>query len=282
MQEQLRRLRARPRDSEGSENSIFPRPYEEDSPAPVVGFRDPALRHVRNRAIFRWVITTVILMTFVFAVLSLYWGALYHVSDTVSSLAVWVIDFDGVPPFDMAPTIVGPAMRELTASQASHETSRLGWSYLPPSEFDNDPTKVFQAVYHHEVWAAIIVNPNATSMLRSAIATGNSTYEPMGACQLVYIAARDKTNWYDFILPEINMFMQNAQKTVGQKWIDHILPNASDPTILANMQNASQALNPAIGFSQYNLRPFWPYTTLPAVGIGLICMLKSLKDSPGY
>jgi hypothetical protein len=39
------------------------------------------------------------------------------------------------------------------------------------------------------------------------------------------------------------------------------------------MQAVPQAINPAIGFSQYNLRPFFPYTSIPAVSIGLIYLI---------
>ena len=108
-------------------------------------------------------------------------------------------------------------------------------------------------------------------MLYSAIANGNSSYEPLGACQLIYQDSRDDTNWYDFMLPIISAFMTEAQSMVGRQWAQMVLQNASDPTILSNMQNVPQAINPAIGFSEYNLRPFFPYTGIPAVSIGLIC-----------
>lgn len=108
-------------------------------------------------------------------------------------------------------------------------------------------------------------------MLHSAIANGNSSYEPLGACQLIYQDSRDDTNWYDFMLPIISAFMTEAQGTVGKQWAQMVLQNASDPSILSNMQKVPQAINPAIGFSEYNLRPFFPYTSIPAVSIGLIC-----------
>jgi hypothetical protein len=49
------------------------------------------------------------------------------------------------------------------------------------------------------------------------------------------------------------------------------MQRANDPAVLSNIQNVPQALNPAIGFSEFNLRPFYPYTAIPAVSIGLIC-----------
>jgi hypothetical protein len=70
------------------------------------------------------------------------------------------------------------------------------------------------------------------------------------------------------------MFMTEVTSRVGQEWSRMVLQNASNPTILRNIQAAPQALSPAVGFSQYNLRPFYPYTAIPAVGIGLIVSSK--------
>jgi hypothetical protein len=85
--------------------------------------------------------------------------------------------------------------------------------------------------------------------------------------------SRDDTNWYDFMLPIISPFMTQAQSMVGQRWAGMVMQNASNPTALGNIQAVPQAINPAIGFSEYNLRPFYPYTGIPAVSIGLICKL---------
>lgn len=181
------------------------------------------------------------------------------------------MDFDGIAPYDSgnAP-VVGPLITQLTQQMLQADV-HLGYGSLPPSQFDNDPIQVRQAVYDWDCWAAIIVNPNATAMLYSAIQNGNTSYDPMGAMQLIYQDARDDTNWYDFLSPQLNMFMTEATSMIGQQWAQMVLKNASDPIILRNIQAVPQALSPAVGFSQYNLRPFYPYVAIPAVSIGLIC-----------
>jgi len=73
--------------------------------------------------------------------------------------------------------------------------SHLGFESMPPSAFNNDPIAVRQAVYDFKAWAAVIINPNATAMLYSAIRNGNASYDPLGAIQLVYSDSRDDTNW---------------------------------------------------------------------------------------
>ncbi|KAF2873467.1 hypothetical protein BDV95DRAFT_489965 [Massariosphaeria phaeospora] len=247
--------------------------HEEGEKTPV-GFWDPSLKHVRKRAISKWIVTTLVLMTFILGVLSIYWGVFFRVETRLKHLLVYVVDFDGVAPYDTGnPPLVGPAIVQLTEKMVQSGQPTLGFGTRLPSEFNNDPLQVRQAVYDWDAWAAIIINPNATAMLYSAIATGNASYDPLGACQLVYQDARDDTNWSNFMSPIISMLMTEAQSTVGTLWAQNILQNASNPTTLANIQAVPQALNPAIGFSHFNLRPMYPYTTLPAVSIGLIYLI---------
>jgi len=109
--------------------------------------------------------------------------------------------------------------------------------------------------------------------LYQAVASGNTSYDPIGACQLVYQDSRDDTNWYDFMLPLISKVQTQAQSQVGEKWAKMVLQNASDANALQRIQAVPQAINPAIGFSEFNLRPFYPYTSIPAVSIGLIYLI---------
>jgi hypothetical protein len=248
---------------------------EKPSERTPVGFWHPDLRQVRNRAFVKWLITTVFLMGFILAILSLYWAVFFNVEKRLSHLLVYVVDMDGASPYDNtgnAP-FVGPTITQLVQQQLSSGEPTLGWSVRPGSDFHNDPIAVRQAVYNFDAWAAVIINPNASALLYSAIVNGNTSYDPLGACQLVYQDARDDTNWFDFMSPIITKFMTEAQSMVGQQWAQMAMQNASDPAVLANIQSVPQAINPAIGFSEFNLRPFYPYTGIPAVSIGLICEL---------
>lgn len=257
------------RTAEGSGNG----PKTEDGDPKPVGFWHPELRKVRNRAFAKWIITTAFLMAFILAVLSLYWGVFFQVENRLKHLAVYVVDMDGNSPYDNTghQPLVGPTITQLVQEQLSSSKPTLGWSIRSGSEFNNDPLQVRQAVYNWDAWAAIIINPNATALLYQAVATGNTSYDPLGACQLVYQDARDDTNWYDFMLPLISQFMTQSQSMVGKKWAGMVMQNASDASALAKIQAVPQAINPAIGFSEFNLRPFFPYTGIPAVSIGLIC-----------
>jgi len=249
--------------------------YDGDDEPQAVGFWHPGLRQVRNRAFAKWTVTTAFLMAFILAVLSIYWGVFLDVQNRLHHLAILVVDFDGVAPYDQAGTrpFVGPTITELVQKTLNQDMPTLGWDIRSASEYNNDPLRVRQAVYDFKAWAAIIVNPNATAMLYSAVTHGNASYDPRGACQLVYQGSRDDTNWFNFIAPTISKFQTEAQTMVGKQWTSMVLQNASNPATLSNMQNAPQALSPAIGFSEFNLRPFYPHTSTPAVSIGLIYLI---------
>ncbi len=57
-------------------------------------------------------------------------------------------------------------------------------------------------------------------------------------------------------------------------WAKQVLAKAaSNTTLLTNMQNAPQAISPAIRFSTFDLRPFFPPVATPAITIGLIYLI---------
>lgn len=247
---------------------------QDETPKPV-GFWHPSLKHVRLEAFSKWILTTGILMAFILGCLSLYWAVFYNLPQNLGALVVYVVDFDGAfAPYNDVTPVVGPAITQLAEQMVNGATPTLAYTIVEPSVFNNDPMQVRQAVYDWEAWAAIIINPNATSLLSAAIQNGNTSYDPLGACQLVFIDSRDDTNWYDFLNPQLSMFQTEATSMVGEMWTKQVMQEAATNTALVtNAARVPQALSPAIGFSQYNLRPFFPYTAIPAVSIGLIYLI---------
>lgn len=265
-------------DQDGQQQESGEQDEEQQSQTPApVGYWDPSLKAVRHEAWLKWTITTGFLMAFILGCLSIYWGVFTHTAANLTSLHIFVADFDGqVAPYNTTgeEPIVGPAIQRLANHMVQSSAPSLG--YLPRSaaDFNYDPIQVRQDIYDFKAWAAIVINPNATSMLYSAIRNGNTSYDPLGACQLVYVQARDHTNWGSFIYPQLAPFMTEASTMVGEMWTQMVMENAtSDQSLIRNAANVPQALSPAIGFSQYNLRPFYPYTTIPAVSVGLIYLI---------
>ncbi|KAF9638605.1 putative mnng and nitrosoguanidine resistance protein [Lasiodiplodia theobromae] len=215
-------------------------------------------------------------MAFILAVLSIYWATFHHLPANIKKLVVYVVDMDGTGPYTASATghapIVGPAITKL-ATQMSQQSVTLGYRIMSGEAFKNDPVQVRLAVYKQEAWASIVINPNATALLYSTVQTGNSSYDPLGACQVTYVEARDETTWHNYIQPLLDQFIIQATTTASRRWASAALQNASDPAVLANLRAAPQALSPAIGFSRYNLRPFYPYVAEPTVTIALIYLI---------
>jgi hypothetical protein len=73
--------------------------------------------------------------------------------------------------------------------------------------------------------------------------------------------------------PLISAYMTEATSAVGKQWTKMVLQNSTNATLMRNAALVPQALSPAIGFSQYDLRPFYPYQIIPSVSIGLIYLI---------
>ncbi|MCJ1304249.1 hypothetical protein MMC08_007061 [Hypocenomyce scalaris] len=243
-----------------------------EGPPQPVGFWDPSLNKVRWQVFRLWARTTLILAAFILTVLSLYWAALYHVESNLSSLIIFVVDFDGqLAPYTGVTPLVGPMITQTTEAMVASGPIHLGYGTLPPSSFNNDPMQVRKAVYEQQAWAAIVINANATALLQQAVDTGNASYDPLGACQVIWVEARDQDTYYDYVLPELNTLQTQITSQFGQTWAGMVLANTSISR--ANLQRAPQALSPAIGFSQFSLRPFDPPQIIPAITIGLIYLI---------
>lgn len=205
------------------------------------------------------------------------WGSLFHATKNLRSLNIAIVDFDGqVAPYDndgITP-FFGPAIVKMAQEKLDSGKPTLGYWPLPPSKFNNDPIQVRQAVYDFHYWGAIIINPNATAAATYAAGSGDSSYDPTGAAQIIFVESRDDTAWDGFIWPALSDFLFDAQTQIGGQWAKKILQESTtNSTLRNNMVNAPTALSPGLAFAHFNLRPFYPYTMTPTVTVGLIYLI---------
>jgi hypothetical protein len=217
------------------------------------------------------------LCLFVLGILSLYWAVLFRVENNMSSLKIWIVDFDGQDePFNKTNAdpndgpIVGPIVMR-NAAQLMQSAGSLGFSIKRPSDFENDPMAVRMSIYNEEAYAAIIVNTNATALLRSAISQRNTSYDPKGAGQIVLISARDQSTYSSYVLPGVFEFQLAAGTAFGLEWSSLLGKNGS--ALVDGALSVPQAINPAIGFTLIDLRPFNPPMATPSISIGLIYLI---------
>lgn len=204
--------------------------------------------------------------------MSLYWGVLFRVNGNLRALIVQVVDFDGqVAPYNNVQPVVGPAVTKITQQLFDSSEPSLGYVTLSPAQFNNDPLRVREAVYDWDSWAAIVINPNATALLQEAVATGNASYSPTGSVQIIIQTARDSTTVSSYILPQMDMFIEEFSASFGPMWASMVMSNTS--LTRENLVAASVAVNPGITPLLYDLRPFQPPTATPTVSIGLIYLI---------
>ena len=267
----------------------------EGQAVPAVSFFDPALKEVRRRAFYQWsrtgmskyrtriffrvmwtenliqadILLVSILCVFVLAVLSIFWGMQYSTESKLTELKVWVVDFDGqTDDYRTSTPVVGPAVISTAQEYINSPDLHLGYMIQNASTFDNDPWAVRQAVYDEHAYAAVIINPNATSLLRAAITQHNTSYDPTDVIQTIIITARDQNTYYSYILPDLTLFQNAVLASFGPQWAQTLITTTKNLTMIP-----PQAINPAIGFTTIDLRPFTPAVTAPAVTIGLIYLI---------
>lgn len=225
-----------------------------------------------NALLLTFALVVLILFIYILLVLSLFNGVFFHIPNNMSSLIVYVVDFDGqVAPYQGGTPLVGPMIVQTTEQIARSDGPHLGYITMPPSHFDNDPMVVRKAVYDFKAHAAIIVNANATALLRQAVDQGNTTYDPNGAAQIIYVSARDQNTIPTYVVPQLTAFEKVATAQFGIQWARTITQNSS--ISLPTLQKGPQALSPAIGFTTIDLRPFGPANITPAVSISLIYLI---------
>ncbi|RHZ47006.1 SNG1 family protein [Aspergillus thermomutatus] len=241
-----------------------------EPPQASVGFWDPALRETRKRIIFLWGRTILGLCVFILCVLSLYWAIQFRSEDRLHTLTIWVVDFDNqVEPYknESITPIIGPAVTDVANRFIESDTEHVGYKIRSPADFNYDPWAVRQGVYDELAYAAIIVNPNATTLLYDAVTNGNSSYDPNGAAQFIIISARDQTTYSSYIDPALSSFQLDVLAEFGPRWIQTLAQQSM------NISRVPQAVNPAIGFQKVDLRPFGPAAATPSVTIGLIYLI---------
>ncbi|KAI1878888.1 hypothetical protein JX265_003065 [Neoarthrinium moseri] len=256
-----------------AENGISHSDRHYTQPHQSVGFWDHRMSKVRAHVLRLWAQTVVIILCFIMAVLALYWAVLFSVQDNMRSLTVQVVDFDGqAAPYENVEPFIGPMITTLAQQTVDKiEEPSLGYTVVPPADFDYDPIAVRQSVYDYHSYAAIIINPNATALLTEAIAIGNTTYDPTGAIQMILLSARQETTYSNYIVPQFETFTKMFMSQFGPMWAQRLTSN--DSITKAMLGAAPSAVNPGVSPLTIDLRPFQPAAATPSVTIGLIYLI---------
>lgn len=68
--------------------------------------------------------------------------------------------------------------------------AHFGWTIKPSSDYPNGIQDVQDSILRQDAWVAVVVNANATTAWRQALADGDASYDPTGAMTIYYQSAR--------------------------------------------------------------------------------------------
>ncbi|KAJ1305782.1 hypothetical protein OPQ81_010512 [Rhizoctonia solani] len=137
-------------------------------------------------------IIIMMLVVLMWTALPLYWGSLAPGLSHAPNFKAWVVDFDGGP--------LGAFVTESIINSTKTGNKHLDWELKSASEFSS-VQDVSHQVVEEKVWAAITINPGASSTLYIARAYGDYTYDQTKAVTLYIEQARSENAVGQLIAP---------------------------------------------------------------------------------
>ncbi|KAI9463645.1 hypothetical protein BJY52DRAFT_1252871 [Lactarius psammicola] len=204
----------------------------------------------------------VVLILFALAVLSIYWGSLWHTPTHVHNLNAWVVDFDG--------SDVGQFVsRAVVASSGSPTT--ITWNAVSANLFPNGVQDLENAVVQNKAWAIIAINSNATETLNAAVVAADSAYTPNRTITVYVIEGRNENAYRGIIRPNIETVLGGATESFNTQYIQSIPGRSSNLTTL--LVNAPELVSQPTSYTLVNTRPFDIPVATAVEFVGLIYML---------
>ncbi|BGP07218.1 hypothetical protein JCM10049v2_003049 [Rhodotorula toruloides] len=192
----------------------------------------------------------------VWACLSIFWGSTYLLEHYFPNAKVYVYDFDSTANQN---PLLGPAVVQYLRSTLDAPV-HMGVIIRDPTgkTFDD----VAKEIVGEKAWAAVVINANATSNFREAVAgTGgllNGRWAPEGAISLVISGAR----WYqvtdDYILPYLGEQMRTPTQQASRQAVARYLSTVTPATLGGLSQTQQAALSTPFSYQNTDLRPIHP------------------------
>ncbi|KAE9396701.1 hypothetical protein BT96DRAFT_958115 [Gymnopus androsaceus JB14] len=202
---------------------------------------------------------TIALIIAMFAIFSIYWGALWKAP--AHQLNGWVVDFDH--------SNIGSVVVE--ALQASSASTYIRWTAVSSSNFPGGASQVGDEVVDEKTWIAVVVNANATSNLQSAVSSVDSSYNGSSAIVVYGNQARSENGYNTILLPTVEAALISITQSFALQFATELASTSSNLTNL--LANAPQTVTQPISFTVDNLRPFDIPVATAMTYVGLIYTL---------
>ncbi|KAG1802704.1 uncharacterized protein HD556DRAFT_1331824 [Suillus plorans] len=221
---------------------------------------DPATSSARKGWLKISIFGVLVLFVMIWGVLPIYWAALGRSYNNVHNLSGYVVDFDG----GEIGQAVTQAFKNITGSQ------QMSWLILDAAQFPGGPDEVAQALLDHRCWAAVTVNPQASTNLNASINAANASYNTTQAVTAYLTSGRNENIYRGTITPQVISILTN---------ISHIF-SLSNSQLLASRSDISTLLQTApllviqpLAFTINDIRPFNVPVASAVDYVGLIYLL---------
>ncbi|KIM36235.1 hypothetical protein M413DRAFT_31832 [Hebeloma cylindrosporum] len=224
------------------------------------GFSDRSKEGAVARATYLKIFVGGCFMTVVliFAVFSIFWGALWKIP--AHNLPGWVVDFDG--------GLIGQSVVQALSAQPG--ASKVTWTVVPASQFPGGAHEVGAAVLEEHTWVAIVINPDSSSRLTASLTAPNATYNGADAITVFAVEGRNENAFRSLIRPSVQGIMDG----ISQATAIQVAQRASSlPTLISILTTSPQTIVSPVSYRFDNLAPFDMPIATAVTFVGLIYQL---------
>ncbi|KIM31251.1 hypothetical protein M408DRAFT_327517 [Serendipita vermifera MAFF 305830] len=228
-------------------------------------FWAPEIAHLRALYFKIMIMSTILLTVIVWICLPVYWGSLWKGPELTGNIHALVINRDdGI----IGSTVAG-ALINSTTSGSQH----LGWEEVDPSTFATDED-VAEAIVDEAAWIAVVITSGATSRLAAARATGDTSYNPMGAISVYYAQARNEVATGNYLMPITQAVLNRVTVQLGAQLSAQYLQSiAGNQTAVGLLARAPLTISNPVSFQLFNLRPYTSQVASAVTLVGFIYMI---------
>ncbi|KAF9052135.1 hypothetical protein BJ165DRAFT_1340997 [Panaeolus papilionaceus] len=192
----------------------------------------------------------------IFTIFPLFWGSIWKTP--AHNLTGYLVDFDG--------GLIGQGV--LAAMTAHPEAQKITWLTYPASDFPGGPNEVASLVFDEKAWIAVVVNPNASARLMSAIANPDPSYDGSLAVTVYGVEARHEGAYRGLLIPSTQGRLIGVGKASAMQIMQTVA--TSGVNISSIMTTSPQVLAAPVGFTINNLAPYDQPMAFGVTFIGLI------------
>ncbi|KAF9974889.1 hypothetical protein BGZ73_001629 [Actinomortierella ambigua] len=180
-----------------------------------------------------------------FALMALYFAAEFQADQSLDNINVVVVDLDY--------SMVGSEFISYTNS-VNNNPRKINWT-VETAKYKTQQ-QVMDDVDQGKYWGAVVIQPNSSRSLFSALSVPNKDYDPTRAFTMIYDGGRNPLVTKPVVVSGMYMHFVEFLKTFNSKWIFTVLSLAEDGNqTLTTLIDTPWVLGTPVAFHEIDLHP---------------------------